>query len=125
MTPRTTYRVETFRTARGDDPILDFLQELNSTGRRDAVTKVISAVDMLRDQGFHLHDDVLRKVRGEVWELRVTVRRNPYRVLLYHFGDGLFVLLHATHKKDNAIPESDILKAERRMADDREMRGRQ
>jgi phage-related protein len=115
-------RIHTFTTARGDDPILLFLKELNDTGRAAHATRIIRTVDAFRDQGFHLPDDKLRKVRGELWELRITAGRNPYRILLYHFGEGTFVLLHIFHKKDDAIPESDIVKAEKRLTDDRKRR---
>ena len=121
MTKRAN-NVDTFKTARGDDPILLFLEELNETGRAAHATRIIRTVDALRDQGFHLPDDKLRKVRGELWELRVTAGRNPYRILLYHSREGTFVLLHIFHKKDDAIPKSDIVKAEKRIADDRRRR---
>jgi len=35
-------------------------------------------------QGFELPDDVVRKVRGDLWELRVTYGRDPFRILFYN-----------------------------------------
>jgi phage-related protein len=66
---------------------------------------------------------VIHKVRGDLWELRATHRKNPYRVLFYNPRGDLIVLLHFFHKKTDAILESDIQRAERRMEDDRRQRG--
>jgi phage-related protein len=119
----STWRVETFEDNRGQDVISEFLKDLNRGAGKKAVAKIERTIDMLAEEGMQLPDDVLRKVRGDLWELRATFQRNPYRVLLYHAGGGTFVLLHAMHKKDQTIPESDILKAEHRMAEDQARRG--
>lgn len=117
------WMVESFEDERGRDVIADFLEDLKRGAGRKAVAKVERAVDLLADLGFQLPDDILRKVRGDLWELRATFQRNPYRVFVYNPGGRLFVLLHAMHKKDNAIPQSDIIKAEDRMLQDRNRRG--
>ena len=120
---QSEWRVEDYEDHRGTDVIVEFLRDLNQTGRRKAVTKLIATIDLLRDKGFSLPDDVVRKVRGDLWELRVNYQRNPYRILFYNPRGRLLVLLHAIHKKEDAIPQGDILKASERMAEDRERRG--
>jgi phage-related protein len=116
------WMVEHFTEANGSDPIADFLKELRKGAGPKAVARVERQIDVLGDLGFHAPDDVVRKVGGDLWELRTQFQRNPYRILFYNPSERTLVLLHAFHKKDRAIPEGDILKAERRMADDRKRR---
>jgi phage-related protein len=119
----TTWNVETYLDRRGRDVIVPFLIELNRTGRVKAATKVIRAIDLLRDNGFALPDEVVRKVRGDLWELRASHQRGAYRILFYNPSGRRMVLLHVIQKKQQAIPESDILKALDRMPHDRTRRG--
>lgn len=118
-----SWKVKLYSGPRGDVPVVEFLQQLNRSGNRKAATKIIHGIDALRELGFSAPDDLVRKVRDELWELRVTYQRNPYRILFYDAGDQTFVLLHIFHKKEDAIAESDILKAQRRMADHEQRKG--
>jgi phage-related protein len=47
-------------------------------------------------------------VVDELWELRTKYDQNYYRVLFFHFQNGMFVLLHAFIKKTQKIPEREI-----------------
>lgn len=122
MTP-SEWIVEDYEDSRGRDVIVEFLKELNRTGRGKAAGKVIKTIRLLRDNGFDLPDDVVRKLRGDLWELRATYQRDPYRVLFYNPRGRILILLHIIHKKESAIREGDILKAATRMDDDRRKRG--
>ncbi len=115
--------VHTYEDRRGQDVILAFLKDLNRTGRGKATSKIIKSIHLLRDNGFTLPDDIVRKLRGDLWELRATYQRDPYRILFYNPRGRILVLLHIIHKKENAIREGDILKAATRMDDDRRRRG--
>jgi phage-related protein len=119
----TKWQVETFQDDRGQDVIAAFLKNLRIGAGPKAVAKIERAIDLLVDLGFNAPDDTVRKVRGDLWELRATYQKNPYRVLFYNPTGRTMVLLHVFHKKEQAISESDILKAERRMAEDRTGRG--
>jgi hypothetical protein len=119
----SAYEVETFQDDRGTDVILEFLREVRRGGGAKAAAKIERAVDLLAAQGLANPDDVVRKVRGDLWELRATFQKNPYRILFYHPGGQSFVLLAGFHKKDNAISERDIRRAEDRMREDRRRKG--
>ena len=117
------WNVQTYHDRRGRDVIVSFLRELNEDGRAKSATKVIRSIDLLRDSGFLLPDEIVRTVRGDLWELRATHQRNRYRILFYNPVGRTLVLLHAIQKKQSAISESDIVKAMDRMAEDRRRRG--
>ena len=112
--------IEWYRDPRGVIPVQEFLKELNRTGRGRHATRIIHDLEDLIAQGFALGTQHLHKIRGDLWELRTNVERNPYRILFYDAGDETMVLLHAFHKKTDAIAASDIDTARRRMADHRE-----
>lgn len=59
---------------------------------------------------------ITSQVRGELRELRVRFGRTRYRVL-YQRSGSLIVLLQAFAKKTGAVPVSDQVLAQRRMAD--------
>jgi phage-related protein len=115
------FRVEPFIDNRGRDVIGDFLREVGRSNKK-ARSKIERAVGLLAENGFDNPDDLVRKVRGDLWELRATFQRNPYRVLFYNPAGQTFVLLAGFLKKTDAISEADIQRAERRMAEDRERR---
>lgn len=119
---REPFEVQHFHTDRGDDVVLDFMLDLQKDGRHEAVSRIIRAMRMLRTFGLRNPDGSIKKVRGDIWELRVRHENNPYRFLLYSEGT-VIVILHAFHKKDEKTPVDDIAKAEARMARDRKARG--
>ena len=97
--------------------------ELRRGAGPKAVRKVLRQIDLVAEQGLSLGTEHVHKVRGDLWELLATHQRNPYRFLFYNPERRTLVLLHAFHKKTDAISESDIVKAESRMAEDRRKRG--
>jgi phage-related protein len=118
------WQVVHYRDHSGKDPIDGFLRDLRKGAGPKAPAKILRQINLLADLGFSAPDDLVRKAPGDLWELRATFQRNPYRILFYNPMGRTLVLLHVFHKKEQNIPESDILKAVRRMVDDREQRRR-
>jgi phage-related protein len=58
----------------------------------------------------------VRKIRSydELWELRVTLKNNKYRIFYFSFVKTSYVLLHAFQKKDQKTPKKDIEIAKKR-----------
>jgi phage-related protein len=79
--------------------------------------KVVAALDYLGQQGPALRRPHAAHVKGKLWELRVSLARNEYR-LLYFFMEGkLVVVAHGFTKKTHVIPAREIETAEKRMKD--------
>jgi phage-related protein len=114
-----SWTVEFCRDERDREPVTGWIAELRRGAGRQAVKKVIQAIDLLKENGLSLTTEHLHKIRGEVWELIATYQRNPYRILFYDRGGGTLVLLVGFHKKARAIPEAEIQRAERRADEDR------
>lgn len=107
------YRVFLYRSSAGECPVQTFMESLAEKDQ----AKVGAAIDYLAQQGPDLRRPHAGHVRGKIWELRVSLGRNEYR-LLYCFREGQVVIVtHGFAKKTQAIPAREIETAEKRMAD--------
>lgn len=104
-----------YRERSGREPVREFLQALDASGRE----AVAWAVELLNAMGVNdppLPFPYSSQVIGELRELRCHAGRRHIRVL-YRRSEGLFVLLHAFEKRSAQIPGSDVAIAEGRWAD--------
>jgi len=103
------WTVEFYATARGDCPVLDYIEHLPE---RDQ-TKLARAFDLLADYGLALGFPHAEPIDQGLWELRASAQRVFY---VARKGRRL-VLLHAYRKKSQKAPEREIETARRRWAD--------
>lgn len=113
-----SWKVEWYDESTGNEA----LKKLRRGAGPQAVKRVLRQIDLLRDLGLSAPSEHVKKVRGDLWELRATWNRNPYRILFYNPSGTTLVLLHFFHKTTDAILQGDIDRAERRMQEDRERR---
>lgn len=107
------YRVILYQSAAGECAVRTFMDGLAEKDQ----AKIGAALDYLAQQGPELRRPHAAHVRGKIWELRVSLGRNEYR-LLYYFREGqVVVVMHAFAKKTPAIPPKEIETAEKRMSD--------
>ncbi len=103
-----------YRTASGHCPVEQFLDSL--TARQGAKATwtlgLIEELEIVPQQYF-------KKLVGtdDIWEVRVNVGRDTFRLLSFFDGPQLVVLNHAFAKKTQKIPRSDIRLAEQRKRD--------
>ncbi len=91
------------------NPILDFFESLP---KKD-VAKILKEIDLLEEFGLSLGMPYIKKLVDSdgIWELRVKLSSNSYRVFYFNFERDTFVLLHAFQKKTNKTPPLEISKA--------------
>ncbi len=87
-------------------PVLEFMKQLSPK----AMAKLLRNIDLLENNGFHLGFPFISRITGtdDLWELRIKHIQSNYRVIFFHYRQGLFVLLHAFVKKTAKIPEREI-----------------
>ena len=107
------YRIHLYQTSGGESPVRRFIEELSAKGQ----AKVGGALDYLSQQGPALRRPHAAHVRGKLWELRVSLGRNEYRLMYFFMRGQVIVVAHAFTKKTQAIPAREIETAERRMWD--------
>jgi phage-related protein len=107
------YRVFIYQTAAGECAVRTFVEGRSEKDQ----AKVAAALDYLARQGPALRRPHAAHVRGKIWELRISLGRNEYRLLYYFREAQVVVVTHAFAKKTQAIPARDIETAEKRMSD--------
>ena len=108
----THYEVLFYEMADGECPSQDFLDGLAPKIRG----KVAKWLELLEREGPHLPRPYADVVRGKIRELRVSFGGLHHR-LLYFFHGKYIVVTHGFVKKTAAIPEEELVKAQRYMAD--------
>lgn len=105
------YNLVLYTTERGDSPIDEFLDGLDSKSR----AKVAAQLSLLEEYGPNLKRPYADIVRGKIRELRIHYSSSQYRILYFFQVRDQVVLAHAFAKKTQQLKEKDIELAERRM----------
>lgn len=96
-------KVTFYRTASGSCPIRDFLRSLSGrqTVRVTWVLQLVEELDVIPKQYF-------KKLvsTDDLWEIRVQVGRDTFRLLGFFDGSELVVLNHAFAKKSQKISDT-------------------
>lgn len=99
---QATLDVRFFRTARGNEPVREWLKALGQVERR-VIGEELKTVQL----GWPLGMPLVRKMSKDLWEIRVMLPRRSARVLFTVVGDTM-VLLHAFFKQSQATPSDDL-----------------
>ena len=107
--PQKRIHAEFFKTARGNEPVRDFLQELGRP-RKTQIGEDIRFVELNWRVDKPLVDR-LRSGSGEfektVYEVRHTTEGQEYRTLFFVYSNRM-VLAHCFHKTTRKTPKPDI-----------------
>jgi len=98
-----------------DCPVLDFIQSLTAKER----SKIEREIDLLEEFGLNLYFPHTRKIEGDkykgLWELRIKLATNDFRIFYFFYKDKKFILLHSIKKKTDKTPVRDLETAKARM----------
>jgi|SRR5690554_3181658 len=103
------WRVLFYRSAQGNFPVRDFLDNLEI----DLRVHVVGRIKLLARMGVELRSPHAKHVEKEIWELRYGAVRIFYAAV----SGRRLILLHAIMKKRNRIPRHDIVLAHKRLND--------
>jgi phage-related protein len=106
--------VNFYTTEEGKTPVIDFLDSL-SAKQAQKVTWVLQLIEELDV----IPSTYLKKLVNTdyIWEVRVQVGNNIFRLLGFFDGDNLVVLNHGFQKKTQKTPSKEIKLAEQRRKD--------
>jgi phage-related protein len=102
--------VEFFRTAKGTEPVRDWLKSLEPADRK-TIGEDIKTVQF----GWPLGMPLVRKLETNLWEVRCNLRDRIGRVLFTVRGSDMN-LLHGFIKKSQKTPTADLQVARKRLA---------
>jgi phage-related protein len=97
------WKVEFFFLQEGKtSPVEAFIAKLD----KRSIAKVISALDLLREFGPYLKPPYIKKLRNQLYELRIKGVSNIR--IFYSFQHGRYIVLHAFFKKTAKTPIREI-----------------
>ena len=98
-----------YKTAEGKCPVEDFLESLPGK----VAQKVTWVLKLLEDLNV-VPSSYFKKLVGteEIWECRIQLGSNAYRVFCFFLGNSVVILTHGFIKKSRKTPASEIAKAE-------------
>ncbi len=90
-------------------PIHDFMK---SIPKKD-LAKILREVDLLQEFGYKLGMPHVKKMKGsdDIWELRIKMASNNYRIFYFTLKENTYLMLHAFLKKSNKTPTKELNKA--------------
>ena len=102
------YNVELYETAGGKTPVLDFIVSLNPKQQ----AKIYREIDLLEKFGNELHYPHVDTIKGErykdLWELRIELASNIFRIFYFVPRHNNAVLLHGIVKKKPKTPRKEL-----------------
>ena len=98
-----------YKTSDGKCPAQDFLDSLPGK----AAQKVTWVLRLLEDMNI-VPSSYFKKLLGtqEIWECRIQLGSNAYRILCFFTENSVVVLTHGFVKKTQKTPKAEIEKAE-------------
>jgi len=103
-----------YRTASGRCPVVEFLESLSAKQAQKIawVLTLIEELDVVPARYF-------KKLTGSegLWEVRINVGRDTFRLLAFFDGPRVVVLAHGFAKKAQKVPKKLMALAERRRAE--------
>ncbi len=103
--------IELYETEDGKCPARDFIKSLSP--RLQAKASLV--IDILEEFGPAIRRPHSALLRNGIFELRVSLGKDEARILFFFFHKGKAVLTHGFIKKTNAVPLSEIERAEKYM----------
>jgi phage-related protein len=109
------YIIELYEKADGKVPVLDFI--LNLSPKQQA--KIYREIDLLEKFGNELHYPHVDIVKGKkyigLWELRIELASNIFRIFYFLPQNNRVILLHGIVKKKQKTPKNELGTALERM----------
>ncbi len=89
-------------------PVLDFILSLDPKQQ----AKIYREIDLLEEFGNKLIFPHIRKIEGDpyknLWEIRIKLASNSFRILYFVIQNNKCVLLHGFKKKTNKTPKKEL-----------------
>jgi len=103
-----------YKTVSGKCPVRDNLDSLTDS----QVTKIAWVLKLIRDLD-QIPSKYFKKLTNteDIWEVRVDVGKNTYRLLGFFHGRELIILTNSFQEKSQKIPLQEIRLAEKRKKD--------
>ena len=107
------YRLEFYRTARGDEPALEYIRAQVKTHK----AKIGFALECLTELGHMARRPLVDYLGSDLYELRVPVEGHQHRLLYFFYERTVVVVTSAFLKNEDKVPPEELARAWRRRAE--------
>jgi|ERR1041385_7186673 phage-related protein len=98
-----------YRTASGNAPVKDFLDDISAVDR----AAIVAAMNEIRREGL----GAARRLDDDLWEVRAVGVKAHYRLIFAHEGRRVLLALDAFDKDSQRTPLRILRRARQRLAD--------
>ncbi len=103
------FAIEYVELPNGRAPAREFVDSLDEK----AAARIDAFIERLRSQGNRMEGKFVKKLTGEIFELRVKQFDRIFRVLFFYQPGRLVVITSGFQKKTEQTPPAEIARAER------------
>ncbi len=107
------WNIEFYESASGKYPVDEFINSLEVKPQ----VRIAKTLDLLEEFGIELGMPYTKYLEKQLWELRIRLGRNRYRIIYFLHTERSFILLHGFSKKTDAVSRADIEIAKNRRDD--------
>jgi phage-related protein len=107
------WTIEYYQSVNGKHPVEEFIDSLEKKSQ----ARIARTIDLLGEFGIDLGMPYARYLEKQLWELRVRLGRNRYRIIYFLPVGTTFILLHGFSKKTDVVPKADLETAKNRRDD--------
>jgi phage-related protein len=107
------WSIEYYQSGQGKYPVEDFIDSLEAKSK----ARIARTLDLLQEFGIELGMPYTRYLEKQLWELRIRLGRNRYRIIYFLPSGKTFILLHGFSKKTDAVSRADLEIAKNRRSD--------
>jgi len=102
--------IEYYETERGLCPTIEYFDKLVALNKMQENNRIQYKLNLLKEHGHKLHRPHADILRDNIYELRVQVKRQQYRLLYFFFYQEKIIISHVIIKKGK-VPEKEIERA--------------
>jgi phage-related protein len=107
------WSVEFYSDGDGDSAVLDWYESLDEKTK----AKLIWVFQLLETNGIEVGMPYIKPLGDKLYEVRVEVNRNAFRVIYFLYTGRRFILLHGFQKKTQKTPKKELDRAKKYLDD--------
>ncbi len=100
------WSIEYYQSGNGKYPVEEFIASLEKKSQ----ARIARTLDLLEEFGIGLGMPYTRYLEKQLWELRVRLGRNRYRIIYFLTTGKTFIMLHGLSKKTDVVPRAKSIR---------------
>jgi phage-related protein len=107
------WSIEFYARANDESPLAEWYADQSSKVQ----AKLLRTFELLEELGIEVGEPHVKPLGNKLYEIRIRVDRNNFRVIYFAYTDRRFILLHGFQKKTQKTPTKELETAQKYMDD--------